>query len=66
MTKVIETFPDGTINEREATTAELKQLKIDQDYVAKIEADKAKTIEAKTALLKKLGITAEEADLLLS
>ena len=52
--------------EREMTAEELAQWKIDKAQLdAKIEADKAKVAE-KAALLAKLGITAEEAALLLA
>lgn len=52
--------------EREMTVEELAKWKIDKAQLdAKIEADKAKVAE-KAALLAKLGITAEEAALLLA
>jgi hypothetical protein len=52
--------------EREMNAAELKQYELDQAYSKgkiKAEADEA---NAKTALLERLGITADEAALLLS
>ena len=51
---------------RDATAEEIAQIKIDADdsKAAKAEADAKET--AKAALLTKLGITAEEAKLLLS
>jgi hypothetical protein len=52
----------GKITQRELTTAEIKKReKIEADYQAEIEAKKT----ARQALLNKLGITAEEAQLLL-
>lgn len=56
----------GEIIERDATAQELAQLKAD----ATAEADRIKTlnddITAKAALLNRLGITADEAKLLLA
>jgi hypothetical protein len=51
--------------EREMNTAELAQLEIDQIEFAVKEQTKAERTTAKQALLDKLGITAEEAALLL-
>ena len=56
----------GEVIEREATAAELAEIE-----VRKIEAEQAKILEAeklsaKAALLERLGITEEEARLLLS
>jgi len=68
MTNPTITIHDVTTNkivEREMNDTELKQYKIDQ-AATKIKLDSEKvTQEAKTALLVKLGITAEEAALLL-
>jgi hypothetical protein len=68
MTKTIYFNEDG--EKREATEAEIAQLLIDQeDAKAKQLAEKADAIakaEAKTELLTRLGITAEEVKLLLS
>jgi hypothetical protein len=56
----------GEILERQATTQELAQQKIDQAE-AKAEAEaEAKAAADKAALLAKLGITADEAKLLFS
>lgn len=55
----------GEIIEREMNAAEIKQYKIDQaDFKARAIAE-ANIAAAKEALLAKLGITAEEAALLL-
>lgn len=65
-TKIIHNAETGEILERELTAEELKQYKADQDK-AKADAAAAKKLEdAKAALLAKLGITQEEANLLLS
>ena len=65
-TIVIHNAETGEIIEREMTTAELKQAEKDKKaYQAEIAAAEAKA-EAKAALLDKLGITANEAKLLLS
>lgn len=70
MSKVVEIFAeDNSIIERDATAEELKQRKVDAeaDADAKLaeEASKAEAASAKAALLERLGITAEEAELLL-
>ena len=52
--------------DREMTEAEYEQHKVIMADRAKDEADKKANSEAKAALLTKLGITAEEAVLLLS
>ena len=58
------------IIEREATAEELAQEAADRERLAKLKADKdaeaAQAEAAKAALLEKLGITEEEAKLLLS
>jgi hypothetical protein len=68
MSKTIYFNEDG--EKREATEAEIEQLKIDQENAKATQlAEKAEAIakaEAKTELLARLGITAEEAKLLLS
>jgi len=57
---------EETITEREATAAEKKAIeKAQADYVA-AQAEAEAKATAKAALLTKLGITAEEAVLLLS
>ena len=52
--------------EREATQQELLQAKIDQETAAQIKAEVEAKATAKAALLDRLGITADEAKLLLS
>jgi len=68
MTKTIYFNENG--EKREATEAEIAQLLIDQENAKATQlAEKAEAIakaEAKTQLLARLGITAEEAKLLLS
>ena len=69
-TKIIINCETGEQTEVELTAEEIAQreadaAKAEADKVAKEAADAAKAI-AKTALLTKLGITAEEAALLLS
>jgi hypothetical protein len=66
MADVIETFADGTVVERDFTKAELAQIEKDKaEQIAKQAEAEAKAT-AKAALLNRLGITAEEAALLLS
>jgi hypothetical protein len=70
MSKVVEIFAeDNSIIERDATAEELKQRKVDAQAHADAklaeEASKAESESAKAALLERLGITAEEAELLL-
>ena len=62
ITGTVEVIPltDAEIAEREAAA------KIANDEIVKAEADKAKAATDKAALLAKLGITADEAKLLLS
>ncbi len=56
----------GEVIERDATAAELKQAEIDAKVAAdKLAAEEAKA-EAKAALLQRLGITEDEAKLLLA
>jgi hypothetical protein len=70
MNKLIVNCETGEISEIELTAAEIKNRKITEvaileaNEVAKAEAETKAT--AKAALLKRLGITAEEAVLLLS
>ena len=66
MADVIETYADGTVIERDFTEAELAQQKLDNDYREKIKAEAEAMATAKAALLDRLGITADEAKLLLS
>ncbi len=66
VTKIIHNIETGEIIEREMNAEELAQLEADK---AKTEAEaqaKAQAEAAKAALLEKLGITEEEAKLLLS
>jgi hypothetical protein len=64
--KTIVNLETGEIIERELNADELAQAAIDQkDYEAR-EAEKAKAEAAKQALLTKLGITADEAKLLIN
>ena len=66
MADVIETFADGTVVERDFTKAELAQIEKDKaEQIAKQAEAEAKAT-AKAGLLNRLGITAEEAALLLS
>lgn len=69
--KITETFADtGETIEKELEGAELAELKkFQDDYAAKKTAEAEELAEkeaAKTALLNRLGITADEAKLLLS
>lgn len=68
MTKTIYVNEDG--EKREATAEEIAQFKIDEaDVKARLlakEAEKTAKAQAKAELLARLGITAEEAKLLLS
>ena len=66
MTKLIVNCETGETVERELNKAEKDQQKIDEIEVAAIEAEAEAKATAKAALLSKLGITAEEARLLLS
>jgi len=70
MADVIETFADGTIKERAFTKEERAQIELDKaNAKAQAEANKAQAeavAAAKSALLVKLGITEDEAKLLLS
>ena len=54
------------LTEREATIEELKQAEKDSADSKTFQDDKLKRNSAKAALLERLGITAEEAALLLS
>jgi hypothetical protein len=64
--KVIHNVKTGEVIERQMTAVEVEQYEKDlQDIAIKFEAEKSK-MNAKIALLDRLGITAEEAKLLLS
>jgi hypothetical protein len=65
MADIIETFPDGTIVERDFTAEEKAQVLADKLFAEKQLQDKIDKEIAKEALLAKLGLTAEEAKLLL-
>ena len=56
----------GEITDRELNKAEKDQQKIDEAEIAAAQAEAEAKAHAKAALLAKLGITAEEATLLLS
>jgi hypothetical protein len=66
MSKLIVNCETGETVERELNKAEKDQQKIDEVEVAKIDAEIEVRAIARQALLQKLGITAEEAALLLS
>ena len=67
MTKVIEiNAATNEVIERDPTTAELEQAKLDAAEKESIEAAKAVKATAKAELLARLGITEDEAKLLLS
>jgi hypothetical protein len=66
MKKIEHNVETGEITEVEMTKDELAQLKLDQDAAAFRTAEAEAKAEAKSALLERLGITADEAALLLS
>jgi hypothetical protein len=66
MADVIETFADGTVIERDFTDAELAQIEKDKAKQLAKQAEAEAKATAKAGLLDRLGITAEEAALLLS
>jgi hypothetical protein len=65
MADIIETFADGTIVERNFTEAELAQIEADKATQLAKQAEAETKATARAALLTKLGITQEEAQLLL-
>ena len=65
MTKLIINVETGEELERDLTNDEIAQQLEDEKMVAEREKEIAKTKEARSALLEKLGITEEEAKLLL-
>ena len=65
MKKIID-CTSGEVVERELNKAEKDQQKIDEAAIALAKAEADAKVTAKNALLSKLGITAEEAVLLLS
>jgi len=66
MSKLIVNCETGETVERELVKAEIDQQKIDEIQSAKLEAEAAKIAAKRQVILDKLGITAEEATLLLS
>lgn len=66
MTKLIINCETNEITERELTTAELKQQEKDEKLVDARLAEIETKAQAKVALLDKLGITEDEAKLLLA
>jgi len=66
MSKLIVNVETGETVERELNKAEKDQQKIDESAQAAQQAEAEAKATAKAALLSKLGITAEEAALLLS
>jgi len=65
MTKIVNAETGEEI-EREMNAAELAQYKIDQENSQALQDAKLAKESAKTALLERLGITSDEAALLLS
>ena len=65
MADIIETFADGTVIERDFTDAELAQIEKDKATQLAKQAEAEAKAAAKAALLERLGITQEEASLLL-
>jgi hypothetical protein len=69
MTKPMIRIHDIETNEiidREMTAAEFKQYELDQEAKIQRDAEQTAQITAKAALLERLGITADEATLLLA
>jgi hypothetical protein len=66
MADVIETFADGTVIERDFTDAELAQIEKDKAKQIAKQAEAEAKATARAGLLKRLGITEAEAQLLLS
>jgi len=66
MSKLIINVQTGETKERELNKAEKDQQKIDEANIAKKEIEAEAKAIAKAALLTQLGITAEQAKLLLS
>jgi len=65
MANVIETFANGTVVERDFTAAELAQIEADKATQLAKQAKAELVAQAKAELLQRLGITADEAKLLL-
>ena len=66
MTKLIINCETGEITERELNKAEKDQQKLDEVADAELKAKAAEIAAKRQVILDKLGITAEEAALLLS
>jgi hypothetical protein len=56
----------GEVTERELNAEELKQAKLDEAVIAAQKAEAQAKAQAKAELLERLGITADEAKLLLA
>jgi hypothetical protein len=56
----------GEVTERELNAEELKQAKLDEAVIAAQKAEAQARAQAKAELLERLGITADEAKLLLA
>ena len=65
MSKLIVNCETGEETLRELTKAEIDQQKISEAHFTKVQAEAEAQATAKAALLTRLGITAEEAQLLL-
>jgi dTDP-4-dehydrorhamnose reductase len=65
-TKLVHNVTTGEVSEVELTTAELAQLKADQEKKIKEINEAQAKATAKAAILDRLGITADEAASLLS
>lgn len=66
LTATIHNLETGQVEIRPLSDAEIKQLEIDKKAIIEMEKAKAKAEKDKAILLEKLGITEEEAKLLLS
>ena len=66
MTKLIVNVETGEETLRELTQYEKDQQKIDEAHFTKVQAEAEAKATAKAALLERLGITQDEAKLLLS
>lgn len=65
MSKVIVNVSTGEVTKRELNAEELSQQAIDEATTQAIQAEQAAKAQARQALLDKLGITEDEAKLLL-
>ena len=66
LTATIHNLETGQVEIRPLSDAEIKQLEIDKKAIIEMEKAKAKAEKDKAILLEKLGITEDEAKLLLS